>query len=133
MTDQPTTQVKYIIIGLIFWLTVLAVVITGIQFFSKIPDKSLPTQVIKLNKQWFVQVASFDNKDILLNKLEKKLKKHRYKTHIVFSVNAKGRTIKGVRVGPYQSYSQAGKVKKKIAKSLKLSPKIIVITTPNLS
>lgn len=121
---MPNSQTKYIIIGVIFWLSMLVMVIVIIQTNSSQKNIIVAPINTKIDYIWFVQVASFEDMS-LLQKLDKKLLSQNYKTNIVFSSDSNGNTIRAVRVGPYNTELEAKRVVANLAINLNLRPTLV--------
>lgn len=131
MTTESGNQVevRYITLGVIVWILAVISIVLVMNFFEQKPATEKTTyKSIELTKQWVVQVASFSG-NTALKKLDTSLTKKGYKTHIIFSINKQGKSINAIRLGPYSSKEQAKKIKQKVAKSFKVSPQIILLTT----
>ncbi len=122
------TQTKYITVGFIFWLVVLILVIVAMQIYAPKNQPHDGFENIKEATQnnWYVQVASFSDRGHL-KKLEARLKKHNYQTHIVFSTNTNGNMIRGLRVGPYQTSSAAKAQVAFVKERFKVEPYILKV------
>lgn len=120
-------QLKNIIAGSFIWLIAILVLITAmksiVDYNSNNISKEVEEKKLKIELEWFVQVASFYEINTVKN-LVSKLKKKGYQTNIVHSYNKKG-LIRAVRVGPYNTHAKANKVILKLKKEFKVKPIII--------
>ncbi len=126
------TQTKYILIGAVFWLGILAIIIFTIHYSSNTKYDIIDTNNTTTKSTWFVQVASFEDRG-LLKKLNNSLIKNKYKTKIVFSVKTNGNVVRAIRIGPYKTESLAKQTANNVKATFKVKPKVINSTavTPN--
>ncbi len=120
------TQIKYIFIGVVFWLGILIIIIFTSHYNSNANNSTVDTTDAIKKSLWFVQVASFKDR-VLLKKLNNLLTKNNYKTKIIFSAKANGDIIRAIRVGPYKSEYLAKQIANKLKTKFKLRPKIILL------